>query len=276
MSTIQGSRALVTGAASGLGRLLALEMAREGAELVLWDIVKERLDAVAAEVASAGSRPVHAYLCDVGDREHVQAVAARVLAEAGPVDILVNNAGIVSGQTFLELPDPKIEATFRINTLALFWTTKAFLPSMVARNRGHVVTIASASGMVGVAKLADYAASKWAAVGFDESLRMELRKTAPGVRTTVVCPFYIDTGMFAGVKTRFSFILPILEPDDVARRTVDAVRRNKARLVMPRFVSLVPLMRMLPVPVMDALADFFGINASMDEFKGRDSARPGR
>jgi len=273
MSTIPGSRALVTGAASGIGRLLALELARRGAELVLWDIVKERLDAVTAEVARAGTRPVHAYLCDVSAREHVYEVAERVQREAGPVDVLVNNAGIVSGQSFLELPDPKIEATFRINTLALFWTCKAFVPGMVARNRGHVVTIASASGLVGVAKLADYAASKWAAVGFDESLRMELRKTAPGVKTTVVCPFYIDTGMFRGVKTRFPRLLPILQPEYVARRTVRAIERNQARLIMPRFVSLVPSMRGLPVPMMDALLDFFGINASMDEFKGRDSGR---
>ena len=122
----------------------------------------------------------------------------------------------MSGKDFLELPDDKIEATFDINVLSLFWTGKAFLPSMIQRNRGHIVTIASASGLIGVARLADYASSKWAAVGFDESLRAELSKVAPGVMTTVVCPFYINTGMFRGVRSRFPFLLPILEEDDVA------------------------------------------------------------
>ena len=264
---------LVTGGASGIGRLIALEMARRGGEVVLWDINKEALDAVTAEVNAAGPADAHGYLCDVSDRTSIYTVADRVRAEVGDVDILVNNAGIVSGQSFLELSDGKIEATFRINTLALFWTAKAFLPRMIARDRGHVVTIASASGLVGVAKLADYAASKWAAVGFDESLRVELRRTAPGVRTTVVCPFYIDTGMFRGVKTRFSFLLPILQPEYVAQRTVEAVARNRQRLIMPRFVLLVPSMRLLPVPIMDALADFLGVNSSMDDFVGRDSGR---
>jgi len=273
MSAIPSAIALVTGGASGIGRLIATDLARRGAEVVLWDINQEALDTVVAELGRIGDRPAHGFLCDVSKRENVYAAADEVRRTVGDVDILVNNAGIVSGRPFLDLPDGKIEATFAINTLALFWTCKAFLPAMIARNAGHVVTIASASGLIGVAKLADYAASKWAAVGFDESLRVELRRTAPGVRTTVVCPFYIDTGMFSGVKTRFPFLLPILSPEYVARRTVDAIRRNRRRLVMPRFVTLVPAMRTLPPFLQDALADFFGVNASMDEFVGRDSDR---
>ena len=123
--------------------------------------------------------------------------------------------------------------------------------------------------MIGVAKLSDYAASKWAAVGFDESLRAELRTIAPGVRTTVVCPFYIDTGMFRGVKSRFPLLLPILREDVVARRVIDAIRRDRPRLCMPPLVYLVPSMRLLPVRAIDWLARFLGVNASMDEFKGR-------
>jgi all-trans-retinol dehydrogenase (NAD+) len=179
----------------------------------------------------------------------------------------------VSGKSFLELPDTQIEATFKINTLALFWTGKAFLPDMIGRNRGHIVTMGSASGYIGVAKLSDYAASKWAAVAFDESLRAELKRSAPAVVTTIVCPYYVNTGMFHGVKTRFPLLLPILDEEFVAARIVGAIQRNQRRLVMPRLVGLVPLMRMLPVPLFDALADFLGINASMDEFAGRDSGR---
>ena len=140
---------------------------------------------------------------------------------------------------------------------------------MIERRRGHVVTIASASALVGVAKLADYAASKWAAMGFDESLRAELRQIAPAIQTTVVCPYYIDTGMFRGVKSRFPWLLPILDENDVAARIVDCIQRDKRRLLMPPAVHLLPLLRMLPVGAFDWIATFLGVNASMDEFKGR-------
>src|SRR5207247_8346795 len=137
--------------------------------------------------------------------------------------ILINNAGVVSGKGLLEISEEAIQRTFDVNTLALFWTTRAFLPGMIARDRGHVVTIASAAGIVGTSRLVDYCASKHAAVGFNEALRLELKRQGNKVVTTVVCPFYISTGMFEGVKTRFPLLLPILEPQKVADRIVDAI-----------------------------------------------------
>ena len=120
----------------------------------------------------------------------------------GDVDILVNNAGIVTGKKFLDATDGAIEKTFQVNTLAHFWLGKAFLPSMIDKNHGHVVTIASMAGIFGMAGLCDYCASKYAAVGFDESLRNELVAMAKdGIHTTVVCPYFINTGMFDGVQT---------------------------------------------------------------------------
>jgi all-trans-retinol dehydrogenase (NAD+) len=268
MSEITGRHILITGGASGIGRLMARKLAGLGARISVWDIDREKLDKVVAELAS-GAEPARGFRCDVSKREEVYRVAAETTAAAGPVDILINNAGIVSGRSFLELPDAQIEATFAINTLSLFWVTKALLPQMIERGRGHIVTIASASALVGVAKLADYAASKWAAMGFDESLRVELRQIAPAIQTTVVCPYYIDTGMFRGVKSRFPRLLPILDENDVAARIVDCIQRDKRRLLMPPAVHLLPLLRMLPVGAFDWIATFLGVNASMDEFKGR-------
>ena len=268
MSEIRGAHIVVTGGASGIGRLMALELAGQGGRVSVWDIRQEALDAVVAELRARG-QGAQGFLCDVSRREQVYAIAAQTRAAGGPVDIVINNAGVVSGQALLDIPDEKIEATFAINTLSLFWVTKALLPEMIQRRRGHVVTIASASGLIGVAKLSDYAASKWAAVGFDESLRAELRQSAPEVRTTVVCPFYINTGMFRGVKSRFPWLLPILEEDVVARRVVDAVRSDRRRLCMPPLVYLIPSLRLLPIGAFDRIAGFLGVNASMDEFKGR-------
>lgn len=272
MAEISGRHALVTGGASGIGRLMALELAAAGARVTIWDINGAALQTTVDDLAAVPGSHARGFVCDVADRAQVYARAAETAAAGGPVDILVNNAGVVSGKDFLELPDEKIEATFAINVLALFWTSKAFLPAMIARGSGHIVTIASASGLIGVARLADYAASKWAATGFDESLRAELRKIAPGVLTTVVCPFYINTGMFRGVRSRFPWLLPILEEDDVARRVVRAIARGQRRLLLPWAVHLLPLLRVLPVGVFDWLANVLGVNSSMDEFVGRGGA----
>ena len=269
MTEVAGRHILVTGGASGIGRRVAHRLAALGGRVSVWDIRRQALDAVVSELEKGGPEPARGFVCDVSRREEVYRVAEETRAAGGPVDILVNNAGVVSGRPLLELPDDQIEATFAINALALFWTTKAFLPAMVERGRGHLVTIASASALIGVAKLSDYAASKWAAMGFDESLRAELRNTAPALRTTVVCPYYVDTGMFRGVKSRFPRLLPILREDDVAARIVRAVQSDQRQLILPPLARLVPLMRMLPVGAFDWIASFLGINASMDAFEGR-------
>ena len=267
MTHIAGRTALVTGGGAGIGRLLALALARRGADVAVWDLDGAAADAVAEEVRALG-RTAWASTCDVGDKAAVDAVAAETLAAAGGVDLLVNNAGVVSGKPFLDLTEADVERTFRVNVLSLYWVTGALLPSMVERGRGHVVTIASAAGLVGVARQTDYSASKHAAVGFDESLRVELAKVAPAIRTTVVCPFYVDTGMFDGVQTRFPRLLPILDPDDVVERIVVAVERDRGRLVLPPLVRIVPLARVLPPKLADRLMGFFGVNASMDHFHG--------
>jgi all-trans-retinol dehydrogenase (NAD+) len=267
MTTVRNSRVLITGAASGIGRLLALRLAESGARLVLWDIDRAGLEQARSELAAAGHE-VDTYACDLSDREEIAAVAAKTLAESGPIDILINNAGIVSGKALLDLSDEEIERTFEVNTLALFWTVRAFLPSMLDQDRGHVVTIASAAGLAGAPKLTDYSSSKFAAFGFDESLRLELKKLGSDVKTTIVCPYYIDTGMFDGVKTRFSWLLPILQPDTVVSRIVRAIEKNRRRLVMPWFIYSSWLSRLMPVAWYDALMDFFGVTRSMDEFHG--------
>jgi len=269
MTEFRGRHVLITGGASGIGRAMAKGFAAQGGRVSIWDLNEANLLATLEELKTAGAETPHGFLCDVARREQVYEAARTTVAAAGPVDVLVNNAGVVSGASLLELSDEKIERTFDVNTLSLFWVTRAFLPSMLERRTGHVVTIASASALVGVAKLSDYAASKWAAMGFDESLRAELHKTAPGVLTTVVCPFFIGTGMFRGVRTRFPRLLPILDEAYVAERIVDAVKRGRRRLLLPPLVGMVPFLRILPVAVFDWIVTFLGVNASMDDFKGR-------
>ncbi len=267
MSEIAGRRVLITGAASGLGLLLARKLAAGGAHVILWDVNAAGLEAARRDLEAAG-RSVESDVCDLSSREAIEAAAARALAR-GPVDVLVNNAGVVTGKNLLDATPREIELTFDVNVLALFWTTRAFLPTMLARDSGHIVTIASAAGIVGISKMTDYCASKHAAVGFDESLRLELRRLGSRVTTTVVCPFYVNTGMFTGVRTRFPVILPILDPELVTDRMVDAIRRNRRRLILPGVVRTTWLGRMLPIAAFDAIMEFLGINHSMDQFTGR-------
>ena len=268
MGDVKSKVVLVTGGASGIGRLVALDLAQRGGRVVVWDLNERALKALEAE-ASARNLVLTTMVCDVSDRNAVYHQAERIQSTLGPVDVLVNNAGIVAGKPFLKTADERILKTMEVNVFSHFWTLKAFMPSMIERNQGHIVTVSSAAGIIGVTGLADYSAEKFAVFGLHEAIRMELRRQRSAVRTTVVCPFFIDTGMFAGVKTRFPFLLPILKSDYAARRIVQSILKNKKRLIMPRFVYAVYLLRLLPVGVFDAMADFFGVNRSMDSFTGR-------
>jgi all-trans-retinol dehydrogenase (NAD+) len=268
MKSVKDSVVLITGGGSGIGRLMALDFASRGARVVIWDRDGEALKQTESEALGKGLS-IRAMICDVSRREDVYRQAELLVQEAGPVDILVNNAGVVSGTPILETPDDRIETTIQVNVLALFWTAKAFLPAMIRRNSGHIVTISSAAGLIGVRGLADYCASKFAAYGFDESIRMELRRIKSKVKTTVVCPFFIDTGMFTGVKTRFPLLLPVIKSPRAAAAIVRAVLKDKPRLIMPPFVATLFILRLFPLGLFDRIASFFGINHAMDEFKGR-------
>lgn len=264
---LKNETVLITGAGSGIGRLMALGAARRGARIVIWDLNAAAGDAVRDEIRGTGAS-AESFVVDVSDREAVRAAAA----ETGPVDVVVNNAGVVTGKRLMDASDEAIERTIRINVLALYWVTKAFLGGMIERHHGTVVTVSSAAGLVGVAKQTDYSASKFAALGFAESLRVEMDKESAGVNSLAVCPFYIDTGMFEGVATKFPLLLPILKQDYVANRVLDSIEAGKKQLIMPRAVHALSPARLLPVPLFDKMANFLGVNNTMDHFVGRRSA----
>lgn len=239
---------LITGGAGGIGRLVALKLAKLKATVVLWDINSKGIEESVKLVKAAGGN-VYGYKCDLTNREDVYKVAEKVREEVGQVTILINNAGVVSGRLLLDTPDHLIQRTFDVNILAHFWTTKAFLPRMIQNNHGHIVTIASLAGHIGVHKLVDYSSSKFAAVGFDESLRLELEKLgATGVKTTVVCPYFIQqTGMFNDVVSKF---IPTLKSTEVADKIVDAIELEKIWVVIPGYLWVTWLKWILPWGVM--------------------------
>ncbi|NXO76292.1 RDHE2 dehydrogenase, partial [Sitta europaea] len=268
---VSGEIVLITGAGSGIGRLLAIKFASLGATVVLWDINQEGLNCAVKLAREKGAGRVHSYICDCSKRQDVYRVADQVKKEVGDVSILINNAGIVIGKRFLDSPDSLVEKTMEVNTMAHFWTYKAFLPAMIAANHGHLVSIASCAGLCGTSQLSDYCASKFAAIGFAESIDMEmriLRKT--GVKTTIVCPYLINTGMFDGVKSKCPRVLPILDPEYMAERIISAVRQNQEMLLVPRMINVLYFLKsFLPVKATVLLLDYFGGFDVMTTFKGR-------
>jgi len=260
---------LITGGGSGLGRLMAHRFVEAGSRVVLWDINGTALQNVEKQLhAVGGDGRVWTYVCDVSDSKDVNRVAKDVKAAVGKIDILINNAGVVSGNWITELSDESIKRTFGVNALASFWTIRAFLPSMMQANSGHIVTIASAAGKVGASKLTDYCASKFAAVGMTEALRFELaHRNFTGIKVTCICPFYINTGMFEGVKT--SIFLPMLDESYVVNQIIQAIKYNTVMLDLPLLVSFVPLLRMLPQWAYDFSTHFLKVNRAMDTFAGR-------
>ncbi|KAJ2945692.1 hypothetical protein O0L34_g532 [Tuta absoluta] len=242
---LKGQVAVVTGGGGGLGSLIALRLARLGCIVVLWDINKQGLEDAVKLVKGIGGK-CHGYVVDLTNRDDIYRVAKRTSEEVGRVSILINNAGVVSGQYLLDTPDHLIQRTFDVNVLSHFWTVKAFLPQMIENSDGHIVTIASMAGQVGVAKLVDYCASKSAACGFDEALKIELEtRGVKGVFTSLICPYFIRaTGMFEQVDSRF---VPQLNSNEVADRVVSAIRTNEPIAVIPGyFRCLMPFKWIVP------------------------------
>lgn len=275
MQSINGKKVLITGAAMGMGKIYAQLAVEEGAAaVVLWDINQQALDATAAELKARGGK-VHTYIVDVSNKDATVAAAEKVKSEVGAIDVLFNNAGIVRGKYFWEHSDPDIWLTMAINSLAPMYIARAFLPKMIeSRQECRIVNIASAAGTAANPKMSVYCASKWAVIGWSDSLRLELEKTGnTHVRVTTVCPAYISTGMFEGA--RGPLMTPLMTPEYVVNRVWAAMKAGKPMLMMPWTVRLGSLMRgLLPLAWWDWVAEhIFGVYKSMDEFKGREPGK---
>ncbi|XP_012235701.1 short-chain dehydrogenase/reductase family 16C member 6 [Linepithema humile] len=242
MKSINGEIALVTGGGGGLGRLLSLRLANLGAIVVVWDINEAGIEETVKLVRAAGGS-CYGYVCDLCDREDIYKKARIIKEEIGKVTILINNAGIVTGMKFLDTPDKLIIRTMDVNVMSHFWTAKAFLPTMLENKKGHIVSVASLAGQVGIQKLVDYCTSKFAAMGFDEALRMELENEECNIHTTVVCPYFIrSTGMFDDVRASY---IPTLSPNVVADRIVTAMRCNEKYAIIPGYLQILLALKWL-------------------------------
>ncbi|XP_037364250.1 short-chain dehydrogenase/reductase family 16C member 6-like [Talpa occidentalis] len=276
---VAGEIVLITGAGSGIGRLMAIHFASLGAILVLWDINEEGNMETCRLAKEKGDGQVFVYTCDCGNKQEVYRVADQVKREVGDVTILINNAGMVTGKEFLDTPDYMVEKSFLVNVLSHVWTYKAFLPAMLKANHGHLVCISSAAGKFGTSGLVGeyftlcpyYSASKFAAYGLAESLYYELTLTKKtNIKTTIVCPFFIKTGMFEGCSTKYSFLLPLLDQNYAAQSIVNAILKDEVFLVMPKFIIFLLIIKEMLTPKMClAFGKYLGMDIFMTNFKGK-------
>lgn len=270
MSQIKNSNVLITGGALGIGKMLGEKCLRHGAKnLIIWDINPNNIEDALYYFGQLGFHNVHTFCVDVSDHSSIEKAATEVLLEIGNVDILFNNAGVVAGKMFWEHTAEDIDRTIQINVNGVLHTTRVFINEMIKQKRGHIINISSAAGIISNKKMSAYVASKWAVKGWSDSLRMELEGLEGDLHVTTVCPSYINTGMFKGVKAPLLF--PLLEPEDITDQIIDAVLKNKIFLLAPDFLNLIPLLKgILPTRIFDIAADFLGVYSSMEEFSGRE------
>ncbi|UPT73520.1 MAG: SDR family NAD(P)-dependent oxidoreductase [Elusimicrobiota bacterium] len=248
---------MITGGAGGLGLAIARALVKEQVHVALWDLNGERLEA-ALSALRAEKVMAEGWVVDVTDPTAVREAAAKV----GPVDVLFNNAGVHAPGDFLENSESDISRQIAVNLTSYIYVARAFLPGMISRGSGHLVWTASAAGLLGVPGMAVYSATKHAVVGLAESIRMELRRAGHGgIKTTIVCPSFIDTGMFNGCTP--PAIAPWLKPDALAREIVSAVRADRLYVREPAMVKLIPLLKALPSSVGDLLCALTGMDRSL-------------
>ncbi|WP_460701029.1 SDR family NAD(P)-dependent oxidoreductase [Nocardia thraciensis] len=273
MDTVAGKQVLITGAAMGLGKSFAERAVRErAADVVLWDVNETALKETAEELAALGGSRVHRHVVDVSDSAAIAETAATVREEIGDIDVLVNNAGIVRGNGYFWETGNRsdIDKTVAINSLAPMYITLEFLPAMVSRKTpARVLTIASSAALVANPRMSVYAGSKWATLGWSDSVRLELEQSGNDhVKVTTFCPTYINTGMFDGAKG--FWFTPIIEQDAAVDTAWTEMKRGSPLVVMPwtsRFNRAIS--GLLPLKVRDFYLNAVGVYHSMDEFTGR-------
>lgn len=274
---IKGTNVLITGGASGIGRIMGRICLEKGASnLIVWDINQANIDKTEAELsdvktaeAGVSKGQIHSYIVNVSDPQAIKLAYEKVKSEVGEVDILVNCAGIVRGNnTFDKQTVQDIDLTMDINANAPMYVALAVLPDMLRRDRGHICNIASAAGMLGVPKLSVYCASKWAVIGWTESMRVELKQARSHVRVTSVAPYFINTGMFDGVNSK---VFPILDPEKTAAKIIRAVEVGKSFRGIPFAYHFIRIWQgLLPNFLFDFIfGKIFGVYSVMDHFTGR-------
>jgi short-subunit dehydrogenase len=260
MTAIRGAAAAVTGAASGIGRALALELAARGCDLALADRDEAGLQAVAAEIAKAHSRKVTLHRVDVSEPSQIEAFALAAISAHPGLNIVVNNAGVALLGQFSEIDQAQMDWLFNINFWGVVHATRAFLPHLARQREAHIVNLSSIFGIVAPPGQTAYAAAKFAVRGFSESLRHELQLANSPIRLSVVHPGGVATNIARNSRTgigisdnarraqsieRFDSFAQTT-PAAAALRIITGIEKNQPRILIggdARFMDLLQRLR---------------------------------
>lgn len=270
MKNFSRKKVLITGGASGIGKLMATTLSKRGAEIIIADINFEDAQAVVNGIKSSGGR-AHAFKVNLAEAESIKKLKFDVSAAGIELDILINNAGVVFGGEFEKETLEKHLLTYKVNVEGMVAMTHLFFDDLRKSADANIVNIASASGYVGLPYGTTYASSKWAVIGFSESLRVELmERKISNVHVTTVCPGYIKTGMFNGVKA--PIVLPWLTPEKIVSKIISGIENNSPFVREPFMVKTVDLLKgILPLSLFTFVSRILGVSTSMTHWKGRNT-----
>jgi len=257
LKVLRGKKALVTGAAGGIGRSIALELARRGADLFLLDIQANRLENVREQADRIGVEAL-SRTCDLAQPKQITDAVKAVLEQWGKLDIIVNNAAVLYYGPVQCMDIEHWRHTLEVNLHAPIQLCCELLPTLLAQPEGHILNVCSMNALVAIRKLAPYQTSKFGLLGFTESLRADLRRTNVGA--TALCPGYTRTGFMhtarnvePGRRLRPPPAWMFTTAEKVATKAVGAIRRNKALVIVTPIARLLWLAKRLSPRLVDFL-----------------------
>jgi 3-oxoacyl-[acyl-carrier protein] reductase len=224
MTNLKNKNALITGAGKGIGKAIAIALAKEGVNVILISRTQLDVDQLAIKIENFGVKSL-ALSADISDINSINAAVEKALAEFKTIDILINNAGIASFGNFLELEPAEWEKIIQVNLMGTYYTTRAVLPNMIERQTGDIINISSTAGLNGNALTSAYSASKFAVLGLTDSLMQEMRKH--NIRVTALTPSTVATDMAKDLNLTDGNPEKVMQSEDIAELIIAQLKLNR-------------------------------------------------
>ncbi|MEO6173888.1 MAG: 3-ketoacyl-ACP reductase [Flavobacterium circumlabens] len=224
MTDLKNKNALITGAGKGIGKAIAIALAKEGVNVILISRTQADVDQLSAEISGLGVKAL-ALSADVSDITSINTAVEKALAEFTNIDILINNAGIAAFGKFLELEPTAWEKIIQVNLMGTYYTTRAVLPNMIERQTGDIINISSTAGLNGNALTSAYSASKFAVLGLTDSLMQEMRKH--NIRVTALTPSTVATDLALDLNLTDGNPDKVMQPEDIAELIVAQLKLSR-------------------------------------------------
>ncbi|WKL50351.1 3-ketoacyl-ACP reductase [Flavobacterium pectinovorum] len=224
MTDLKNKNALITGAGKGIGKAIAIALAKEGVNVILVSRTQTDVDQLAIETSNLGVKSL-ALSADVSDINSINKAVQKALAEFKTIDILINNAGIASFGKFLELEPEAWEKIIQVNLMGTYYTTRAVIPNMIERQTGDIINISSTAGLNGNALTSAYSASKFAVLGLTDSLMQEMRKH--NIRVTALTPSTVATDMAKDLNLTDGNPEKVMQSEDIAELIIAQLKLSR-------------------------------------------------